>query len=123
MRPPTHKQRVLALLSDGQPHTHHELYALHVVAHSRISDLRNDGHLIAQWREGDDYIYQLVGCVDTPVGTDGATPAGVSTEPTNPHGATAPPQPRSLAGGAGSPTDRDGQLVLTGGAFTRSHTA
>jgi len=36
----THKQRVLDLLKDGRPHSHHELYGLGCVAHSRISDLR-----------------------------------------------------------------------------------
>lgn len=56
----THNEKVLALLSDGQPHSHHELYALHVIAHSRVSDLRKQGHRIAQWRHEDLYLYQLV---------------------------------------------------------------
>ena len=56
----THKQRVLQLLSDGKPHSHHELYGLGCVAHSRISDLRRDGHTIEQWRNGDLYLYRLV---------------------------------------------------------------
>ena len=56
----THCERVLQLLSDHRPHSHHELYALHVIAHSRISDLRKRGHVIEQWREGDDYLYRLV---------------------------------------------------------------
>lgn len=55
----THKARVLALLSDGKAHNHHELYALHVIGHSRIADLRRDGHRIEQWREGDLYFYRL----------------------------------------------------------------
>jgi len=55
----THNERVLRLLSDGRPHTHHELYDLHVVAHSRISDLRKRGHVIESWRDGDNYVYQL----------------------------------------------------------------
>jgi dipeptidyl aminopeptidase/acylaminoacyl peptidase len=55
----THKQKVLALLSDHKPHSHHELYQLGCVAHSRISDLRKDGHLINSWREGDLYLYRL----------------------------------------------------------------
>ena len=57
----TPNERVLALLKDRQPHTHHELYSLYVVAHSRISDLRKQGYEIAQWRDGDSYVYQLVG--------------------------------------------------------------
>lgn len=59
-KPLTHNQRVLRLLSDGRPHLHHELYALGVIAHSRVSDLRRQGHNILMWREGDDYHYQLV---------------------------------------------------------------
>lgn len=55
----THKQRVLELLSDGKPHTHHELYRLGVIAHSRVADLRRDGHHIDCWRDGDDSLYQL----------------------------------------------------------------
>jgi len=55
----THNERVLALLSDGKPHTHHEIYGLFVIGHSRIADLRKRGHVIAMWRDGDDYIYQL----------------------------------------------------------------
>lgn len=55
----THNERVLGLLRDGKPHTHHEIYALYVVGHSRISDLRAQGHVIEQWREGDAYLYQL----------------------------------------------------------------
>lgn len=57
----THKQKVLALLSDGRTHTHHELYGLGCVAHSRISDLRRDGHRIESWKSGGEYLYRLVG--------------------------------------------------------------
>ncbi len=56
----THNERVLRLLSDRQPHTHHELYQLHVIAHSRVADLRKQGHNIVQWRDGDNYLYRLV---------------------------------------------------------------
>lgn len=55
----THKEKVLTLLADGEPHSHHELYALHVIAHSRVADLRRDGHHIDQWRDGDTYMYRL----------------------------------------------------------------
>ena len=65
----THNDRVLALLSDGRPHSHHELYGLHVIAHSRVSDLRKRGHVIESWREGSDYLYQL---------TSGTEPGGQS---------------------------------------------
>lgn len=55
----THNDRVLQLLSDGKPHSHHELYNLHVIAHSRVSDLRAKGHTIRSWREGELHLYQL----------------------------------------------------------------
>lgn len=55
----THNEKVLALLSDGKPHTHHEIYGLYVIGHSRISDLRKRGHIIESWRDGDNYVYQL----------------------------------------------------------------
>lgn len=51
----THNERVLQLLGDEKPHSHHELYALHVIAHSRISELRT----IESWREGDLHLYRL----------------------------------------------------------------
>ena len=61
----THKQRVLDVLSDGRPHSHHELYGLHVIAHSRIAELRADGHEILSWvgrgKDGPLHVYQLVG--------------------------------------------------------------
>jgi hypothetical protein len=56
----THNAKVLALLSDGQPHDHHSLYALNVIAHSRISELRKRGHTIEMWREDDLYFYRLL---------------------------------------------------------------
>lgn len=55
----TGTQRVLRLLSDGKFHSHHELYALRVVAHSRIAELRSRGHVITCERAGDDYLYRL----------------------------------------------------------------
>jgi hypothetical protein len=42
----THCERVLELLADGREHNHHELYALNVVAHSRVAELRSRGHVI-----------------------------------------------------------------------------
>lgn len=64
MKRPTHCDRLLAVLSDGRPRTHRELYRLGMVVHSRISELRKRGHEIAQWRatEGGEpvYVYQLL---------------------------------------------------------------
>jgi hypothetical protein len=61
----THCERVLDLLSDGREHSHHELYALNVVAHSRVAELRGRDYEISQRRVvgagGEpDYLYQLV---------------------------------------------------------------
>lgn len=57
----THCERVLDVLADGEPHSHHELYALNVIAHSRVADLRRKGHTITHRRDGDTSYYQLVG--------------------------------------------------------------
>lgn len=62
-------ERVLALLSDGKPHTHHEIYALHVVGHSRIADLRKRGHVIHAWRDGALHLYQLASPETVAAGT------------------------------------------------------
>lgn len=80
----THKQAVLQLLSDRKPHSHHELYGLGCVAHSRISDLRRDGYRIDQWREDGVYLYQLRGRLDEAVDSveavrDGSRSAAVSS--------------------------------------------
>jgi hypothetical protein len=55
----THVERVYELLSDGKPHSHHEGYALGVILHSRISDLRRRGIQIRHWRENGTSYYQL----------------------------------------------------------------
>lgn len=82
MKQPTHCERVLALLSDGHPHSHLELYALHVVAHSRVSDLRNQGHGIRSWRDGDLYLYQLTEAADGFQGSSAASVNGVDPDAT-----------------------------------------
>lgn len=56
----THNAKVLALLSDGQPHSHHELYDLRVVAHSRVAALRAQGHTIEHWRADGLHWYRLL---------------------------------------------------------------
>ena len=60
----THAEKVLALLSDGQPHGHMEGYRLGVMLHSRVADLRKKGYQIDCWREGDEYLYQLRGSLE-----------------------------------------------------------
>ena len=57
----THAELVLELLSDGEPHSHHEGYRLGVMLHSRVSNLRKRGYEIRCWRDGNDYLYQLGG--------------------------------------------------------------
>lgn len=74
----THKQRVLRLLQDGRPHSHMEGYRLGVMLHSRVADLRKDGYTIRCWRDGDDYLYQLVGTLD-----DGASTRAGGTAPSS----------------------------------------
>jgi hypothetical protein len=56
----THNAKVLALLSDGRPHSHLEVYDLRVVCHSRVSALRKLGHKIECSREGSLYWYTLL---------------------------------------------------------------
>lgn len=95
----THKDKVLALLSDGKPHVHHEIYKLGVIGHSRIADLRKDGHRIDCWTEvcfGERVsVYQLrlldetapsLGC-----GGVALTRAVSSSEPPNPEGSNGVP--------------------------------
>lgn len=53
-------ERVLAVLADGGWHDHHEFYGW-CVLHSRISDLRAQGHEIEMRREGSLYLYRLAG--------------------------------------------------------------
>ena len=53
-------EKVLALLADGRWHDHHALYALNVIAHSRVAELRKRGHVIQHERRGDLYCYRLI---------------------------------------------------------------
>lgn len=68
----THCEKVLALLSDGEAHSHRELYSLHVIAHSRVAELRKQGHVIECWRDGDLSMYRLVGVPGEEAPKDGA---------------------------------------------------
>ena len=66
--------RVLERLRQG-PASHLELYALGVVAHSRISDLRKRGHLIQKTRQGDLYVYRLLDGGEQGAGTPAPAPS------------------------------------------------
>jgi hypothetical protein len=98
----THVERVYELLRDGKPHSHHEGYALGVILHSRISDLRRRGIPIRHWRENGTSFYQLGVPVDDatqyepgrgPTRKDGLTVdslqlAGTGSETRRPLGST-----------------------------------
>lgn len=71
----THTERVLELLADGEPHSHHEGYALNVMFHSRVADLRRQGYRIDCWRDGDLYKYRLRSPVGEPSQASGEKPA------------------------------------------------
>lgn len=77
----SHKQRVLELLRDGEPHGHMEGYRLGVMLHSRVADLRRDGHDIECWRDGDNYLYRLlnVAAGDEPNSVQGSSPLLAAT--------------------------------------------
>lgn len=60
----SHDELVLDLLSDGKPHGHMELYALGVMAHSRVASLRRKGHVIECNKTGGAYLYRLVSSPD-----------------------------------------------------------
>ncbi|MFN0092886.1 MAG: hypothetical protein ACKVWR_21840 [Acidimicrobiales bacterium] len=55
----THADRLLAVLSDGEWHSHRDLYRLGLIVHSRASDLRARGYRVEMRRDGDDYLYRL----------------------------------------------------------------
>lgn len=107
----THKQAVLRLLSDRKPHSHHELYGLGCVAHSRISDLRRDGYQIDQWREDGQYLYQLKGRLDETAASVGAVRDGSGTAVSS----SAPPNPPAgfppLSVDSSTRPERDGGVL------------
>jgi hypothetical protein len=70
----THCDQLLQVLSDGRPHDHRQLYALGMIVHSRIADLRKRGHDITHWREDGTSFYQLAG-----TGSETRRPLGSTT--------------------------------------------
>lgn len=76
----SHKARVLELLSDGRPHGHMEGYRLGVMLHSRVADLRKDGHTIECWHENGGYWYRLaLEATDPPLLGDGRITGSVAS--------------------------------------------
>lgn len=62
----THNALVLEVLADGGWHDHHELYALNVIVHSRVADLRKLGYSIERSTSSTEagesrYLYRLTG--------------------------------------------------------------
>jgi hypothetical protein len=119
----THCARVLELLSDGKPHSHHELYALNVIAHSRVAELRKRGHNIACWTEtvrGDKVaVYQLLPALraaDDEGDADAPLSAARSVACPYPQGAPphseGSPAPAGV-GTDGNQSDRPGHFQLT----------
>lgn len=56
----THEGKVLALLSDGKPHSHMEGYRLGVMLHSRVAGLRKKGYRIVCDKSNREYVYTLI---------------------------------------------------------------
>jgi hypothetical protein len=79
----THCDQLLQVLSDGRPHDHRQLYALGMIVHSRIADLRKRGHDITHWREDGTSFYKL--------GSE------LTERGTLSHGPHAGPKPRSVS--------------------------
>jgi hypothetical protein len=81
----TGKQRILQVLENGRPHSHRELYRLGVMVHSRVADLRKDGHNIECRWEDNQYWYRLLesATVDglSPVADSSGRPAGSAVSP------------------------------------------
>lgn len=115
----THKQRVLELLSDGRPHSYQELYGLHVIAHSRVADLRADGHDIVCWRDGDLYLYRLLDAGEAVCG------ASLASSGLGDPGVDEAAHKDVEIGGDGVAVAQatDGQLTFAGSSFRRSAAA
>lgn len=59
-RKPKQTDVALRFLSDGQPHSHREVYSQLYMNPNVMSRLRQEGHNVRCWRDGDTYWYQLV---------------------------------------------------------------
>ncbi len=101
-KPPTHKEQVLRLLSDNQPHSHLEGYRLGVMLHSRVADLRKDGYMVKCWYENKAWMYQLFGSVREAQGTGETAVSDGNPESHGPRldiGGPPPVSPPESAGG------------------------
>lgn len=58
---PSQAERLLnALRAHPEGLTHHDIYAMYMVGHSRISQLRAEGHEIIRTQKGRTHRYRLV---------------------------------------------------------------
>jgi hypothetical protein len=96
----THTAKVLALLSDGQWHSHREGYRMGVMLHSRVADLRRRGYVIECAKRAGGYWYRLTGKIG--VGDPTASAPGRSDAGRGACTVAASPMPDS--GGAAAPT-------------------
>ena len=113
--------RLFVALRSGEPKSHQELYALHMIVHSRASDLRlKHGCLIDTWRDGNSTFYQLR-AVQSPEAslTDVAVSGARASGPPQPTSAGGPSPLLSAEAGAlraeaepGSPQKDPGQVQL-----------
>lgn len=106
----THAERVLNLLSDGEPHGHMEGYRLGVMLHSRVSDLRRQGYRIDCWREGDLYLYQLKEVPQAAAGLMGDAAAPLPMGP--PESESNAPPPGAAEAAPAAVTSSPGEPVL-----------
>lgn len=89
----TDNYRLFMALRSGQPKSHHELYALHMIVHSRKSNLVHDhGCVIDTWRDGKTTWYQLRSV--------GAVQEGQATIADGAIRRAGPPEPHSTSGGS-----------------------
>lgn len=113
---PTDADRLLAVLADGRPHNHLELYGLNMIVHSRVADLRKRGHDVRSWREnhpnGRRYWYQLVA---GPLTAGGVTEAGSATSPEAGSAISPPAVSGSVLDERGLALSSTGPLQLTFG--------
>jgi hypothetical protein len=102
----TQAQRVMAILGDGKAHSHHEFYGF-CVLHSRISELRKKGFNIACWRDGDNYVYQLLPSLETvrEPGEVAATAADTDPLALGPSSTSGGPSPDAAVGPTGAGPD------------------
>jgi hypothetical protein len=120
---------LLRVLSDGEPHSLNEVLrrsfaerGCGLTVHSRAADLRRQGHLVANWKDGergDGSWYRLL---NEPDGREvGPRRSGsLSGQPASPLAASFPAPGDDDGNQLAAQQQIDGQLTLTGSEFRRS---